>query len=106
MKLSQQGLYELPTRMMLARHHHQCAACPQHLEPLLRKLRSKMVRWQPQFLSPGLGTLTLAVPRERVVERGADYHRRAIGSSRECPVSKVSSWQQVVLRSARELKGD
>lgn len=106
MKLSQKGLYELRTMMMLARHHHQGAACPQYLEPLLRKLRSKMVRGKPQFLLPGLGILTLAVPRERVAERGADYHRRAIGSSRECPVSMVSSWHQAVLRSARELKGD
>ncbi len=106
MKLSQKRLYELPTMIMLARHHHQRAACPQHLEPLLRKLRSKMVGWQPQFLSPGLGTLTLAVPRQPVAERGADYHRRAIGSSRECAVSMGSSWYQVVLRSAGELKGD
>jgi hypothetical protein len=40
-KLSQKGLYELPTMMMLARYHHQRAACPQRLQPLLRKLRSK-----------------------------------------------------------------
>jgi hypothetical protein len=87
MKISEHGLYELRVMMMLARHRHRRAGCPQHLQPLLGKFRSKMISWKPNCLLQRLGTL--AIPRERTTERGADYRSRDIGSSREYPASMV-----------------